>query len=357
MRTAKAGLDAVPPRSERTDTTVSLLKIPPFSSLGLILSYQCSSECRHCQFACSPAWKDWIDLKKLDGIFSEVAKNSRYLTGIHLSGGEPFLRPDLLEGAVEAAVRHGLPIDYAETNAFWCLDDAKTEEVLVRLKEAGLPALLVSTSPFHSEFVPLDRVERAVLVGRKVFGTEGVFLYTDFFYDQLQTADPKYPISFEDYLEAVGADRAALFFSDQYGLIPNGRAAVDLAPLFEQKPASAFFGNACRTELTSPYHVHIDCYGNTIAGICAGISLGDAGDLDSLFAGIDLEERPFLRMMADEGVEGLFRYAILESGYREEPDGYIAKCHLCLDIRRHLVRSGNGFAELAPLEFYERLTD
>jgi hypothetical protein len=298
-----------------------------------------------------------MDAETLERVLSEVAKNARFLTGIHFSGGEPFLRPDLLERAVSSAVRHGLPIDYAETNAFWCRDDAKTEEVLLRLKSAGLPAILVSASPFHSEFIPLERVERAVLAGRRIFGKDGVFLYTDFFYEQLRNADPKYPVAFEDYLEAVGMDQAALFISDQYGLIPNGRAAVDLAPLYERKPASAFFGGNCRAELTSPYHAHIDCYGNVITGLCAGITLGDARDLDLLYAGIDLEARPFLRMLADEGVEGLFRYAALETGYREEPDGYIAKCHLCLEIRRHLVRSGHGFTELAPVEFYERLSD
>jgi hypothetical protein len=336
---------------------VSVLKIPPFSSLGLILSYQCSNECRHCLYACSPAWKDWMDPETLDRILSGVERHSGFLTGIHLSGGEPFLRPDLLASAVKAVSKRNLPIDYAETNAFWCRDDARTEDVLAGLKDAGLPAILVSSSPFHSEFTPIDRVERAVRAGRKVFGAEGVLLHTEFFYEQLGTADPKYPIPFEDYLEAVGMDRAAFFLSDRYGLIPNGRAAVDLAPLFEQKPASAFFGTACRTELSNPHHAHIDCYGNTITGLCAGISVGDGRDLDSLFAGIDLEGRPFLRMMAEEGVEGLFGYAVRETGYREEPDGYIAKCHLCLDLRRHLVRSGHGFSELAPLEFYERLSD
>jgi hypothetical protein len=203
----------------------------------------------------------------------------------------------------------------------------------------------------------MERVERAVLAGRRVFGNEGVFLYTDFFYEQLRHADPKYPVAFEDYLEAVGMDQAALLISDQYGLIPNGRAAVDLAPLYERKPASAFFGGNCRAELTSPYHAHIDCYGGVVTGLCAGITLGDARDLDSLMAGIDLDTRPFLRMLAEEGVEGLFRHAVLDARYREEPDGYIAKCHLCLDIRRHLVGSGHAFPELAPAEFYERLTD
>ena len=36
------------------------LKLPEPISGGLLLSYQCNAECRHCMYACSPKWKDWI---------------------------------------------------------------------------------------------------------------------------------------------------------------------------------------------------------------------------------------------------------------------------------------------------------
>jgi hypothetical protein len=46
-------------------------------------------------------------------------------------------------------------------------------------------------------------------------------------------------------------------------------------------------------------------------------------------------------------------------GYREREEGYLSKCHLCADIRRHLVHAateaGESFSELAPAEFYEQL--
>jgi len=44
-----------------------------------------------------------------------------------------------------------------------------------------------------------------------------------------------------------------------------------------------------------------------------------------------------------------------EFGY-EVQDGYVSKCHLCFDIRRHLVKVGE-FKELRPKEFYEHLED
>ena len=56
-----------------------------------------------------------------------------------------------------------------------------------------------------------------------------------------------------------------------------------------------------------------------------------------------------------ENLAALYRLG-LEWGYREREGGYISKCHLCLEIRRHLARHGE-FAELQPKEMYERLED
>jgi hypothetical protein len=43
-------------------------------------------------------------------------------------------------------------------------------------------------------------------------------------------------------------------------------------------------------------------------------------------------------------------------GYEEREAGYLSKCHLCVEVRRHLALRG-GFPELAPLEFYRRLEE
>jgi len=330
-------------------------KIPPFSSGGIILSYQCSNRCRHCLYASSPEWKDWITKADVDRILTGIKKHSQYLTGIHLAGGEPMLRPELLEFVIRRSVELNLPLDYVETNAFWCWDEEKVLDTFQRLKEAGLPAVLISASPFHLEFVPMERVNRAVNAGRKIFGDQRIILYTTYFYRQLQSVDSKHPLPLEDYIEAVGNERASMAFATEYSLIPNGRAATQLVDLYERHPASSFFNDTCERELSSPHHIHIDLYGHYIAGLCAGISLGDGRDLDTLYSGIELEEKPVIQRLVQGGVEALLQWTNEEYGYEEDERGYIAKCHLCLDIRRHLVRRGVTFQELAPLEFYENL--
>jgi hypothetical protein len=290
-----------------------------------------------------------------ESILSDLKKYNKYLTGIHLAGGEPMLQPELVASVIKKAMALSLPLEYVETNAFWCWNDDKTREVFQMLRDAGLPAMMVSASPFHLEYVPMDRVNRAVRIGREVFGNNRLYLFVEYFYRQLQSIDAEHPLPLEDYLEAVGYERASLAFATEYSLIPNGRAATQLAALYERRPASHYFGNTCERELSSPHHIHIDLYGNYIAGLCAGISMGDGRNLDALFTGIDLEEKPILKRLVHDGVESLFDWAVEEFGYQEDEEGYIAKCHLCLDIRRHLVGKSMNFTELQPLNFYNNL--
>ena len=332
-------------------------KIPPLSSGGIILSYQCTNQCQHCLYASSPVWKEWISTKDIDAILKGLRRHSQFLTGIHLAGGEPFIRPDLLAYTVKKAVDLNVPVDYVETNGFWAWSDEKAETILMNLKEAGLKRILVSCSPFHLEFIPMERVKRAVQIGRKIFGSHGVCIYTDYFYNQLQSIEEKKTYVLEEYLDAVGRERASLEFSSDYSLIPNGRAAVQLAHLYEHHPASDFFKENCQKELSSPHHIHIDLYGHYIPGLCAGISLGDGRDLDSLYEGIELQDKPVIQKLIQGGVEALFHWAQDEFNYSESLDGYIAKCHLCLDIRRHLVHSDQDFSELAPRQFYDFINE
>ena len=74
-----------------------LFEIPPPSSGGLILSYQCSNQCRHCLYACSPGYQDWITEEDITIILSGLKKHGRFLTGLHIAGGEPMLKPEKVE--------------------------------------------------------------------------------------------------------------------------------------------------------------------------------------------------------------------------------------------------------------------
>ncbi len=334
------------------------LNVPRPVSAGLFLSYRCTSECRHCMYACSPEWSpDWIGEDGLERVLAQLSRSilpapsgpdSIGLNhGLHLTGGEPFLNPELLLTAAERARSAGIPSLFAETNSYWCSDEHEAKDILGRLKDAGLSGVMISANPFVLERVPFERTEMAVAGARDVFG-ENAIVYQQYFYFQFRAMGIKSSLAFEDYFETAGLGGLA-----RAELLPMGRLVSRLPGLFERFPARCFFGHRCLAELTTEWHVHVDNYYNYIPGFCAGISLGDARDMESIFRGIDLDERPVLRALV-VGMEELFRLAG-QYGYKESPAGYVSKCHLCLDTRKHLAAQPVDFLELKPKEFYARV--
>jgi len=336
---------------------VDKLAIPEPYSGGVLLSYKCTSRCKHCLYASSPNWKgDWLSLADAEAILTQLAASMRgkyshsgsvgVNQGIHFTGGEPFLNFDLLLEVTALAHRLGIPSTFVETNCCWCSDDETTREKLTRLKEAGLQGILISANPFIVEYVPFARIQRAVQISAKVF-PGNVMVYQQFFYEQFRRMSLQETLPFDEYLRRAGD---GLYHAE---LLPGGRVAYKLGALFRKYPAQHFFAASCRQELIRDWHIHVDNYCNFVPGYCAGISLGDARELDALCQGINLDELPVLRALLTS-VEELYRLGE-EFGY-EERDGYVSKCHLCLDIRKHLVEEGE-FKELKPKEFYEHLED
>jgi len=89
-------------------------------------------------------------------------------------------------------------------------------------------------------------------------------------------------------------------------------------------------------------------------GFCGGISLGPWRDLERLIQeGLEVSERPVLRFLLTDDFAGLYAFA-QERGYQERAEGYVSKCHQCVDLRRHLAAQ-EEFPELAPQEFYRHL--
>ncbi len=75
---------------------------------------------------------------------------------VSLSGGEPFLEPELLIDLVDYAHQKGLKAE-AVTNGFWGDDDG----ILNTLIESGLDVLNLSIDDYHAEFIALDVVTKA----------------------------------------------------------------------------------------------------------------------------------------------------------------------------------------------------
>jgi len=336
--------------------TMKLFLQKPFSA-GLFLTYRCTGECRHCMYAASPRWPaDWIDEHAAEQVLEQLAERMvpsyppgfegigiNY--GLHFTGGEPFLNYKLLLRLVGIAAELGIPGTFVETNCYWCTDPSICRERFLELREAGLRGVLISVNPFIQEHVPFERVELAVEEGRKVFGPN-VLVYQENFYELLHSSGVKGTVPLEETLHRWPG------IIQELELLPMGRVPYRLSHLYQKYPARAF-GGSCLPELSRGWHFHIDNYLNYLPGFCGGISLGSALDMDSLYRGIDLSGHPVLRALVSGGARELYEFA-KRYGYTEKPEGYISKCHLCVDVRRFLVEQAE-FSELQPREFYKYL--
>ena len=339
---------------------MTIINVPKPISGGLLLSYKCSAECRHCMYACSPKWKgDWITIKELEDVLTQLSGKIEPSTwgyqtvslnhGLHFTGGEPFLNFDLLLKAVEIADELKIPSTFVETNCFWCINDKVTREKLELLKEKGLKGLMISVNPFYAEYVPFERTERCIRISNEVFGKNVMIYQIEYYHRFIQLGINK-RISLEDYIDLTKNEP----FTERVELFLMGRATHQLRGFYPTYPANIFFNEPCRPPFFRNWHNHFDNYGNFMPGYCGGISLGRWQNLDSLIKeGINLEKYPVLKFLIAEDMEGLLHFT-KDFGYQESPNGYLSKCDLCLDLRKYLV-SRKNFKELKPKAFYMHL--
>ncbi len=362
---ARSSITGADRRDRSFDIIFSVRRpVPIPASGGLVLSYRCTSRCRHCIYACGPEWSaDWMSRTDLEQILSNLAgkilpapggpENVGLNHGLHFTGGEPFANFELLLSAVTLASDLSIPSTFVETNCFWAKNTRTAREMLSALRERGLKGIMISVNPFYLEAVPFERTERAIETALEIFG-RNTMVYQAEYYRRFREWGFDDRVPFEKYLSFES--RRDLLRNVEFFLM--GRAPYRLRDLLGEflpsGSAEDFFREPCSTPFLRSLHNHFDNYGNYVPGFCAGISLGDARNLDSLLVeGVDTEERPVLGFLMGEDMAGLFRFA-QERGYNERPGGYFSRCHLCTDLRRHLAEYGD-FPELAPAEFYRHL--
>ena len=325
------------------------------NDLGLILSYQCNSNCAHCIYNCGTQWKDWASEETVREALEAMQVWQPNLQ-VHITGGEPFLRFPLLLYAVNTARKLGITV-YLETNAGWALREELVERQLRQLRQAGLAAMLISCSPFHAESIPPERTMRLISKSVEVFGMQRVIVYRSQWLEQMRQFGDDHSTPLKRYMEEYGPEATGRMFWQGYGLMAGGRSGYRLGYLTQAKPPEAFRSESCKWEILHAPHSHLDLYGNFIPAFCGGLSLGDWHNLSGLIGAYQADEYPpLLGRLIEAGSYGLYAWARDEFGYQPLTQGYVDKCHLCVDVRRHLHTCG-GFNELQPDGFYEGLRE
>jgi MoaA/NifB/PqqE/SkfB family radical SAM enzyme len=320
-------------------------KLSRWNSAGILLTYACSAECADCYENCSPRRRG---AAPVDGVRECLAELKRLgCTGrdIHFGGGEPFYHYSHLIACFEAAKAEGmLPVGKLETNAFWCKNDELVRERLTEIDRFGIEKLSVSCDVFHQEFIPIERVRRAVRVGREVLGEKRVQVGLSEFFDD--------PIDVAKLTEAGKLE----VFRDALQQRPwriTGRAAGALSQLLVRHPAEKFAGDHCKRKLLKKRSIHIDPHGNVFPSTCAGIVLGNARKqrLSELCGAFECDEHPVVRTLAEHGPVQLLEEAV-EHGFVAADEGYATKCHLCFELRRFFWEQGLHADEVGPGEIY-----
>jgi hypothetical protein len=327
------------------------LAVTRLVSGGLIATYQCQSACPHCLYRGGPG-RETAYIDQHTAAVALAKALALGATSMHVGGGEPLADPLGLAGVLAAAAETGLGIDYVETSGSWFTDMDEAVELLTELRGMGLASLLVSISPMHNAFIPLRQTLGTLAAARTAGLT--VFPWQEHFLADLRVFDPDTTHPFRAYLDRFGPEYPADILRRTWMHL-GGRAFELFAPVLGRRPVATILAAAsadCRAELTDTSHFHMDLYGDYVPGLCSGLAFR----IQDLGAALDPESYPILTTLATEGIRGLYDYAATIEGYEARLEGYVNKCELCQDIRRHLSERGwFESTELAPPEFYAGL--
>jgi len=322
-------------------------KIEYLHSGGIITNYYCTSRCRHCLYASCPEWEnEYIKEDTLAAIIHKIRELG--CSSVHIGGGEPFLNPGRLEDVLKTTYQSGMHIEYIETNSSWYRDSKSACHILTRLKNKGLSTLLISISPFHNEYIPFSKVIGVIQACRKS-GIQ-IFPWIQDFYPEISAFNPDKKHTLIEYEEKYGEDYIKNIPS-RYWITYRGRALKTYARFMEKQPLHKLLSMAKRScsELLDTHHFHFDLYGSYLPGLCSGLSIQS----EDLGENLDKKKYPFLTVLMEKGINGLFTLA--EKNYQFIPKPtYVSKCELCTDIRSFLVKELKlNYPDLQPVPFYE----
>jgi hypothetical protein len=280
----------------------------------------------------------------------DTLSGERRLIDIHFAGGEPTLNPPLLLKAIRLAAARGIRMSYVETNGFFGTSVERARELFLPLREAGLPAVLLSVSPYHNEGMPLRHTLNALEAALEVFGEDGVFPWLGHFLPMIAKMDPETPHELSEFLEANGMRRGDGELLRLFPLTPGGRTPEGLGEFFTRRQADFFEGGHCLEMLTGVNHFHIDPHGNLFTGHCPGIV---SGRLPDLHAPKHPERHPVFVALATGGPHALMETARKACGFEPDAAGYISPCDLCFQVRKALSEADpRGWPKLGPAEYY-----
>jgi MoaA/NifB/PqqE/SkfB family radical SAM enzyme len=135
-----------------------------FLLFTLVITDKCVLKCEHCFEEAGPENNTFLDAARIDKLAEEsIDIFKKYQSReVRITGGDPFLHPDLYQIIRSFAERKnllGFEILDVETNGWWATDDKTTERYIKMLKEAGVTLLSMTVDYFHCKQGKFDIYE------------------------------------------------------------------------------------------------------------------------------------------------------------------------------------------------------
>lgn len=313
---------------------------------GIVVTYKCNAQCAHCVRCSSPERDDhFMEMEMMQKVIVKLKELN--CKSVHIEGGEPFLYPDRLIEIVTLLHQNNIHLEHISTNASWYRNAVDTIQLLKKLQEKGLRTLLVKVSAFQNEFTPLNKViklnESADRLGIKVL------IWDSESYPEVASFDTSKTHTLKEYQKKFGDDYIQKLAS-RFTLALSGRAYNLYSKYMNKIPLDEILngGSNCHHEFTTKHHFHIDLYGNFIFPYTKGLTM----NIDDMTETLDRAKYPFLSVILAEGLQGLYQMALDKHQFIPQQE-YISRCHLCYDIRSHLVKNKKiNSPDLQPSELY-----
>lgn len=301
-------------------------KRPGGSPLFIMLTSRCPLRCRHCMAPHDNLAYVDITQELLDKALT-IKEEISNLRAVELTGGEPFLRVDLIQSVLEKGREYDLGVSIV-TSAFWAKSEAFALDMVSQMK--GVECLIISTDRFHRASIPPENVINAIKAAVRLGIPEVILLIT------LETRSHS---EIEKLLRPYGKldwkYRTHLKYAINY-LVPVGRAK-ELAG-FQTFPAREF-DRPCRSLTGLAVHPNGDVH-----GCCGPIAFSKLNYPNPLLLGNlrhnswahirkSYYENPIVRMLSTLGPCTIFR--IIEESFNVRlirNRGYTDICHLCVDL-------------------------
>ena len=156
-----------------TDTAA----LPFLGNIGLMLTYRCTTACPHCVVEAGPHRREELGLDHSLALIGEARDyRSGHITGLALTGGEPFYNLDHLARISGYGLRLGFVVSVV-TNAFWATSRRSALEALKKVPAIRL--ISISTDVYHQKAIPFEHVKNATWAARELDRLYSIAVCTD----------------------------------------------------------------------------------------------------------------------------------------------------------------------------------